>query len=57
MENKNKELVQYLSGISNRSFFTESSISQGIKIAAEVEKIWILYDIDQNGYLDYEELF
>ena len=56
MENRSKQLIQYLSGISNKSFYTESKITQCIKIAAEVEKIWILYDIDQNGNLDYEEL-
>ena len=25
-------------------------------MAAEVEKIWILYDVDKNGNLDYDEL-
>ena len=55
-ENKNKQLIEYLSGISNKNFYTESKTTQSIKLAAEVEKIWILYDIDQNGNLDYEEL-
>ena len=27
-----------------------------IKILAEVEKIWILYDLDRNGLLDASEL-
>ncbi len=30
-------------------------MSQEIKILAEVEKIWILYDADQNGDLDSSE--
>ena len=31
-------------------------VSQDIKIAAEVEKIWILYDIDESSKLEYEEI-
>ena len=27
-----------------------------IKILAEVEKIWILYDLDNNGTLSFNEL-
>lgn len=31
-------------------------MSRDIRITAEVEKIWIIYDIDTNGTLDYEEV-
>ena len=31
-------------------------MSQEIKILAEVEKIWIIYDSDKNGNLEYAEL-
>ena len=34
----------------------ESNLSHEIKILAEVEKIWILYDLDQNESLDFEEV-
>ena len=33
----------------------ESDISMEIKAISEVEKIWILYDLDYNGELDFEE--
>ena len=29
---------------------------QQIKILSEVEKIWILYDLDENGTLSFNEL-
>ena len=34
----------------------ESPLAREIKILAEVEKIWILYDLDFNDSLDYEEV-
>ena len=37
------------------AIYKESKISQEIKIYAEVEKIWINYDDDGNGYLDFKE--
>ena len=30
----------------------ETKVSKEIRILAEVEKVWILFDIDQNGTLD-----
>ena len=33
----------------------ESDVSKEIKAIAEVEKIWILYDLDYNGELDFDE--
>ena len=33
----------------------ESEVSMEIKALAEVEKIWILYDLDNNGELDFKE--
>ena len=38
------------------STFKDSSISHQIKVIAEVEKIWILYDLDKSGMLDFEEI-
>ena len=34
----------------------ESEVSKEIRVLAEVEKIWILYDLDENGTLDFEEI-
>eukprot|EP00355_Strombidium_rassoulzadegani_P002973 CAMPEP_0168612674 /NCGR_PEP_ID=MMETSP0449_2-20121227/3043_1 /TAXON_ID=1082188 /ORGANISM="Strombidium rassoulzadegani, Strain ras09" /LENGTH=72 /DNA_ID=CAMNT_0008653255 /DNA_START=14 /DNA_END=232 /DNA_ORIENTATION=- len=34
----------------------ESDISIDIKVQSEVEKIWIMYDLDNNGVLDIEEV-
>ena len=31
-------------------------ISKDIKVACEVEKIWIMYDRDNNGTLDFDEI-
>ena len=31
-------------------------LSREIKVMAEVEKIWITYDADKNGWLDYGEV-
>ena len=36
--------------------FKESKLSWDIRILAEVEKIWIMYDLDDNKELDYEEI-
>ena len=33
----------------------ESDVSMEIKAMAEVEKIWIMYDLDDNGSLDFDE--
>ena len=33
-----------------------SSVSRSIKILSEIEKIWILYDLDDNGTLEYGEI-
>jgi len=37
-------------------FKIESKISKEIRILAEVEKIWIVYDMDANGELDFDEI-
>ena len=34
----------------------ESNFSIDVKIAAEVEKIWMNYDLDRNGTLDFNEV-
>ena len=34
----------------------ETEGSMDIKIHAEVEKIWINYDLNKDGHLDYEEV-
>ena len=34
----------------------ESELSREIKVLAEVEKIWILYDVDGNGLIDKAEI-
>ena len=34
----------------------EGALSKEIKVMAEVEKIWIVYDVDNNGTLDCEEV-
>ena len=34
----------------------ETEVSQSIRILSEVEKIWIVFDIDNNGTLDREEI-
>ena len=33
-----------------------TQVSQDIKLLAEVEKIWINYDLDRNGTLDKSEV-
>mmetsp|Transcript_7860 Transcript_7860/g.12167 ORF Transcript_7860/g.12167 Transcript_7860/m.12167 type:complete len:87 (-) Transcript_7860:151-411(-) len=34
----------------------ESKVSRDIRILAEVEKIWIMYDLDYNGTLELDEI-
>ena len=34
----------------------KTSMGKQIKICAEVEKIWILYDLDSNGSLSFDEV-
>ena len=34
----------------------QTPFTREVRILAEVEKIWILYDLDDNGSLDYEEI-
>lgn len=34
----------------------ETETSRDIKVISEVEKIWILYDVDENGTLDWDEV-
>ena len=34
----------------------DTEVSRQIKIACEVEKIWILYDVDGNGSIDFDEV-
>ena len=34
----------------------ESKISLQIKVLCEVEKMWIIYDRDNSGTVDYEEI-
>jgi hypothetical protein len=52
-----KEYMKF-EGHSNifKTTYKTSDISRQIKLYAEVERIWLLYDIDENGYLDYDEI-
>ena len=34
----------------------ETDVSRDIRVTAEVEKIWIIHDADQNGTLDFDEV-
>ena len=34
----------------------QTTVSRDIKILAEVEKIWIIFDLDNNGSLEKEEI-
>ena len=34
----------------------ESQLSRDIRVLSEVEKIWILYDLDESGYLEFDEI-
>ena len=34
----------------------ETKISREIKILAEIEKLWIMYDEDKSGTLDFDEV-
>ena len=33
-----------------------SEFSQWVKVISEVEKVWLIYDLDENGDLDFEEI-
>jgi len=34
----------------------ETEVSRDIRILSEVEKVWIIFDGDNSGYLDKEEV-
>ena len=34
----------------------ETSVATDIKVIAEVEKIWIMFDLDNNKTLDFKEI-
>ena len=34
----------------------ETTVSMQIKVLSEVEKMWIMYDKDNSGSVDYEEI-
>ena len=34
----------------------ETSVSMQIKVLSEVEKMWIMYDKDGSGSVDYDEI-
>ena len=57
MQNKN---MAYYNNSDNYTAFRyqkeESSLAREIKVLSEVEKIWILYDLDYNDQLDFEEV-
>ena len=36
--------------------FKQTPFTKTVRVLAEVEKIWILYDLDKNGTLDFEEI-
>ena len=40
----------------NKCECPETDVSQDIRILSEVERIWILYDLDENGTLDLDEM-
>jgi Ca2+-binding EF-hand superfamily protein len=42
--------------IYSEKVFMEGALSKEIKVMAEVEKIWIVYDVDKNGTLDSNEV-
>ena len=42
--------------LDNKNIKHESLLSKEIKVYAEVEKIWILFDSDNNGTIDKEEI-
>tara|TARA_B110001450_G_C17224494_1_gene320860 strand:+ start:76 stop:321 length:246 start_codon:yes stop_codon:yes gene_type:complete len=37
-------------------FRSEDSVSFQIKLSCEVERIYIEYDVDKNGFLEYDEV-
>ena len=42
--------------LEKKQTWMEREGSIDIRVAAEVEKIWITYDLDQNGVLDFPEV-
>ena len=40
----------------NSHFNNLSAFSKEVKVLSEVEKIWIVYDIDDSGELDFDEI-
>ena len=34
----------------------ETTVARSIRVLCEVEKVWTVYDLDDNGSLDYEEI-
>lgn len=47
--------LRFLDG-KNMNYNFETEISREIRILAEVEKIWIIFDIDSSGHLDKVEI-
>ena len=35
---------------------TDTKLSREVRIISEVERIWIMYDLDMNGTLEYDEI-
>ena len=42
--------------LEKKTTWMEREGSIDIRVAAEVEKIWITYDLDKNGVLDFDEV-
>ena len=53
---ENKEVNMGESHLTKGDLSSESETSIDIKISAEVEKIWINYDLDKNGTLEVNEV-
>ena len=52
LEDSSKNTYQFL----NKKNVPETFVSQEIRVISEVEKIWILYDLDDNGTIDFDEM-
>ena len=52
LEDSIKNPYQFL----NKKKVPETFVSQEIRVISEVEKIWILYDLDDNGTIDFDEM-